>query len=114
MRAGPLRHRITIQQRGQVQDPETGEMIDDWADWPEPGAKHWARIEPLSARDFIAAQAAQSELTGRITMRYRDGLLPTMRILYRNKVYSIHGVLPDPDSGLEYLTLPVSEGVRES
>lgn len=47
-------------------------------------------------------------------MRYRDGLLPTMRILYRNKVYSIHGVLPDPDSGLEYLTLPVSEGVRES
>lgn len=114
MRAGPLRHRITIQQRSQLQDPETGEMITGWTDWPQPGAKHWARIEPLSARDFIAAQAVQSQVTGRIVLRYREGMLPTMRILYRNKIYSIHGVLPDADSGLEYLTLPVSEGVRDA
>lgn len=114
MQAGKLRHRIIIQQRAQVQDEDSGEMIDGWADWPRPGAKHWASIEPLSARDFIAARAVQSQVTGRIVLRHREGLVPTMRILYRNKIYSIHGVLPDPDSGLEYLTLPVSEGVRDA
>ncbi|SDS03375.1 phage head-tail adaptor, putative, SPP1 family [Halopseudomonas litoralis] len=109
MRNGPLRHRITLQQRVQVQDPVTGEVVPGWIDWARP----MARIEPLSARDFIAAKAAQSEVTGRIVIRYREGVLPTMRILYRGKVYSIHGVLPDTKSGREYLTLPVSEGVRD-
>lgn len=109
MRNGPLRHRITLQQRGLVQDPDSGEMIPGWTDW----AKVWARIDYLSARDLIAAQAAQSKITARIVMRYRPGVLPTMRILYRSKVYSIEGALPDNKSGLEYLTLPVSEGVKD-
>lgn len=113
MRNGPLRHRISLQQRAQIQDLESGEMINGWLDWPKPGAKHWARIEPLSARELIAAQAARSQITGRIVMRHREGVLPTMRAVYRGKVYSIHGVLPDTKSGLEYLTLPVSEGVRD-
>ena len=34
---------------------------------------------------------------------------PKMRVNYRGKDYSIAGILPDPDSGLEYVTLPLSE-----
>ncbi|WP_313135563.1 phage head closure protein [Stutzerimonas nitrititolerans] len=113
MRAGKLRHRIQLQQQVQVQDSETGAVALAWQDWPAPGRKLWASIEPLSARDFIAAQAAQSEVSARIVLRYRVGVLASMRALYRAKVYAIHGVLPDPDSGIEYLTLPVSEGVKD-
>lgn len=109
MRAGKLRHKVTIQARGEVQDPVSGEMVPGWTDF----APVWASIEPLSARDFIAAQANQSEITARIVIRYREGILPTMRILHRGKVYAIHGPLPDAHSGLEYLTLPVSEGVSD-
>ena len=36
-----------------------------------------------------------------------------MRVVHGGKVYNIHGVLPDMRSGLEYLTLPVSEGVSD-
>lgn len=36
-----------------------------------------------------------------------------MRITHRGKVYNIAGVLPDNMSGLEYITLPVSEGVND-
>jgi hypothetical protein len=32
--------------------------------------------------------------------------------VHRGKAYSILGVLPDEDSGIEHLTLMVSEGVR--
>lgn len=110
MRNGPLRHRISLQQLAVAQDPDSGEELPQaWVEW----AKPWARIEPLSARELIAAQAAHSEVSGRIVIRHRDGVVPTMRIVYRGKVYSIHGVLPDTKSGLEYLTLLVSEGVRD-
>lgn len=107
--AGKLRHKVTIQARGEVQDPVSGEMVPGWTDF----ASVWASIEPLSARDFIAAQANQSEITARIVIRYREGILPTMRILHRGRVYAIQGVLSDAESGLEYLTLPVSEGVSQ-
>lgn len=109
MRAGKLRHKVTIQAPGQTQDPVTGEMLAGWVDF----ASCWASVEPLSAREFIAAQAGQSEITARIVIRYRPGVLSTMRILHRGKVYNIHGPLPDMKSGLEYLTLPVSEGVSD-
>ena len=107
MRTGKLRHRITLQRPGLSQDPQTGEMVPGWQDV----ATVWASIEPLSAREFIAAQAGQSEVSARVVIRHRDDVDATMRALYRGKLYNIHGVLADPKSGLEYLTLPVSEGV---
>lgn len=109
MRAGKLRHRITIQKTGMTQDPVTGEMVTGWTEF----AKAWASVEPLSVKEFIASEAGQSEVTARITLRHRAGLDSTMRILHRGKVYNIQGVLADPKSGLEYITLPVSEGVND-
>ena len=109
MRNGQLRHRITIESKITEQDSEYGDqVIERWEVW----ARVMARVEPLSARDLVAAQGAKSQVTARILTRYREGLNATMRVVYRGTVYSIHGVLPDPKSGREYVTLPVSEGVR--
>lgn len=109
MRAGKLRHRVTLQKLIQAQNPVTGELTKQWVDLDSV----WASIEYLSGREFIAAQAVQSEVTARILIRYRSDVEPKMRIKYRDKLYNIHGVLPDLKSGLEYLTLPVSEGVND-
>lgn len=109
MRIGQLRHRVTIQRPGSTQDPNTGQMVPGWADV----ATVWASIEPLSAREFIAAQAGQSEVTARIKMRARDDIDAAMRIIHRDQVYNIHGVLPDPRSGRHWITLPVSGGLND-
>lgn len=111
MRAGKLRHRCIIERPTQQQDPNTGEMIKGW----EEVGKAWMAIEPLSARAFIAAQASQSEVTGQLVMRYRPGLQvdSSMRVRKGSTIYNIEGVLPDRDSGREYLTLPYSEGVND-
>ena len=111
MQAGRLRHRVDFQALGQVQDPDTGEMVPGWSTiWP----KVPASVEPLSARDMIAAQAAQSEATARVVIRYRAGVLPTLRIIHRGEIYDIKGpALPDPDSGLEYLTIVVAKGLND-
>jgi SPP1 family predicted phage head-tail adaptor len=109
MKAGKLRHKVQIQKKTAAQDNITGAVTYTWSKL----ADVWASIEPLSAREFIAAQAVQSKVSARITIRYRDDIDATMRILHGNKIYNIAGVLTDPKSGLEYITLPVSEGVNE-
>jgi len=110
MRAGDLRHRIQFQRLVVGVDPETQEPLPEtWVDV----ASVWAAIEPLSGREFIAAKAVQSEVVGRIIIRKRSDIKAAMRGLYRGQVYNIQGVLPDPKSGLDYLTLPYSEGVND-
>ena len=111
IQAGKLRHQIEIQHKVTPRDPMTGEFGEPAWDL---FAKVWAQVTPLSARDLIAAQAAQSEATARIVIRYRIGVLSTMRIVYRDEVYSIEGPpLEDPNSGREYLTILVSKGVKD-
>jgi SPP1 family predicted phage head-tail adaptor len=111
LKAGRLRHRVAIQSKANVQDPVTGEMVPTWTTVTGWGSVP-AAIEPLSAREFIAAQAVQSAVTARITLRYRAGLDASMRIVHNGTIYNIAGVLADPDSGLEYVTIPCSQGVN--
>ena len=110
--SGRLRHRIEIQEYAYLgRDGDTGEEIRDWRKYHS----CWASIEPLSAREFISAHATQSKVSARITIRIVDGINASMRILHVSRgvsrIYNIEGVLADKDSGLEYLTLPFSEGV---
>ncbi len=108
LEAGRLRHRVRIERIVSTQDPVTGAMTDTWTEV----AKVWAGVEPLSAREFVQSAAGQSEVTARITIRTRE-IFATDRITHRGVVYNIRGVLPDKDSGLEYITLPVGAGVNE-
>lgn len=107
--AGKLRHRVTIQRLIRYIDT-AGDTVEGWVEF----ATVWASVEPLSAREFIGSQAMQSQIAVRVTIRHLDGVLASMRLLHGAKVYVIEGVLPDKESGLEYLTLPCSQGVAES
>lgn len=88
MRAGRLDRRITIQARATGQD-EYGEPLTGWADV----ATVWARIDDLTGKQYLAAQAAQNAVQTRITIRYRPGMLPTMRVLHGADVFDIEAVL---------------------
>jgi SPP1 family predicted phage head-tail adaptor len=106
--AGRLRYKVEIQKPNTTQDPVTGEMVIVW----QKIASVWAAVEPASVANFIAAAAAQSEVKGQIVIRKRDDITPAMRFVHRGKAYRILGLLDDKESGLEYTTCPVSEGVR--
>ena len=110
--SGALRHRIAIQEQVEEQDSDTGEITHTWMTVSGMGNVP-AEIVPLSAKEFIAAQATQSEIVARIVIRYRDGIDATMRAVHNGTVYNIRGVLPDPRSGREWLTLPVSAGLSD-
>ena len=110
--SGVLRHRIAIQEQLEEQDSDTGEITHVWATVSGMGNVP-AEIVPLSAREFIAAQATQSEIVARIVIRYREGIDATMRAVHKGAVYNIRGVLADPRTGREWLTLPVSAGLTD-
>jgi SPP1 family predicted phage head-tail adaptor len=100
---------VTIQEKISTQDATSGAVVTVWADkWTSIPAS----VEFLSARDLVAAQSVHSAVKARISIRYRDDISSDMRIIYRGKFYNIEGLLPDKESGLEYITLPVSEGVN--
>jgi len=101
MQAGKLRHRVELKQVINEQDNQSGANIETW----QTLASVWASIEPLSARDFIAAQAAHNQISARAVIRYRPQITAGMRLIHSSAVYLIEGVLPDKQSGQEYLTL---------
>ena len=103
---GKLRHRVTLQRNDETQDTDTGAMLQAWVDV----ATVLASVEPLSGREFVAAQAVQSNVSVRIVVRYRAGITPAMRLIHAGQIHNIAGVLPDQDSGREYLTLMCGQG----
>lgn len=119
--AGRLRHRVRLERyvelldsNGNVlQDPATGEIPREWV----LVAEVWCEIAPISGREFIMSQSLQSQVSARLTIRYRDDVDATMRAVHRRRgrdvIYNIKAVLPDPDSGMAHLTLPCSEGTGQ-
>jgi len=108
MRAGTLRHRITIQERVITQDPTTGAAVERYK------TKHTgvpASIEPLNGREFLSAEQLRAEIRAKIMVRSGLDVLPTDRIKFQAKVYEVQAVLDDP-TFKRHQELMVSEGVR--
>lgn len=113
LQAGRLRHRVSLQYPEYTQDATTGENTLAWVE----AAHVWASIEPVSAREFVESQATQSQVSARIVIRSRPDVAASWRAVHyvnglQGKVYNIHGVLADRESGLEYQTLVCSAGVN--
>lgn len=107
--AGRLRHRVTLQGPVQSFDSNTGSTSVVW----DTLGTYWAAIEPVSVRDFVQSAAHQSKVTARITLRYGAPVTPDCRLVHNGTIYYIEGILPDADSGREYLTLAAYAGVNE-
>lgn len=92
MRAGTLRHRVTVEHNAQTRDAYGGVT----AAWTVFASSVPAAILPVSGREFFASEANQSEVSAKIVMRDLAGLLPTMRIVHDGNQYNIRAILPDP------------------
>jgi SPP1 family predicted phage head-tail adaptor len=107
--AAKLRHRVTFQSPTQAQDPSTGAVTVTWADWL---ANEPAEVVPISGKEFIQSGATQAGVDTRMTVRWRSGVEPTMRIVFDGQNYNIHAVLPDP-MNRRWLTIMCQRGVND-
>jgi SPP1 family predicted phage head-tail adaptor len=88
LKIGKLRHRIAIEQVTETQDTD-GSVIEIWSAY----ATVQASIEPLSGREYIAAQSIQADVTHRISLRYMPGITPKMRVNYSSRIFDILSVI---------------------
>lgn len=106
-----LRHRIRIE-RKTAERSSSGAMTEVWSTFADNVP---AEIKPMSARELLAAQAIRPEVTTWITIRWMQGIEPSMRVVHDDdggRVYQIDGVLPDPTLRRE-IRLMCSTGVNE-
>ncbi len=93
LQAGLLRHRVDIQEPTDGTDSYGG-VTQAWALL----STVWAQVEDLRGREFVSSEQLQSEVTTRITIRYRTDvtITPQMRAVEGTRTWEIVDVL-DPD-----------------
>ena len=105
MKAGDLRHRITIQQRTLTPDG-LGGHTETWSEL----ATVWAAVWPVSAKERIAGSQVQAETTHRVRIRYLEGVLPQMRILFGSRLFEIDSII-NTDERMFQIDLLCTEGL---
>ncbi|MDN3397692.1 phage head closure protein [Psychrobacter sp. APC 3426] len=110
VRAGQLRHRVTIEEYVKGGRDEDGHSLpSQWIEF----ATLWARITPLSSKDLMRAQSEQSEVTARMMVRYNTDIDTTMRVIWKGRVYAIDSDgLDDNEDGMTYTTFNLSSGIE--
>jgi SPP1 family predicted phage head-tail adaptor len=105
MQSGKLRYLVAIEQQSSAQDSfGGGEQL--WSTV----ALVYAGFETLNGRELFAAQKISADVTHKITIRYRAGIVATMRVNWtdttedRNRIFDILAPM-DPDQGRQMLTL---------
>lgn len=105
MKPGKLRHRITLQSKVTVKDPE-GIVTETWTDV----ATVWAAVEPIRGREYFQAAAVNAENTVRFRIRYRSGITPVMRVVYNGRTFNVQSVI-DVDERYREIQLMCQEVV---
>ena len=96
MRAGKLRHKLTIQNFTTTN--AYGTITKTWATF----ATAWGSIEPLKGKEFFESMKENSELTHRIRVRYTAGITTKMRISWNSRTFEIISVKDKDERDTEY------------
>lgn len=109
VKAGKLRHRVTIQQlvAGSPQKTPMGAPDKQWADV----ATLWADVRPLQGRALFLAQQALSKVNTEIEIRYYAGVTAAMRVKHGTTYYNIEAVI-DPEQRHIRLLLQCATGTN--
>lgn len=109
MRAGTLRHRLTIESPVESSDSMGGSTIT----WNAIGTV-WGALSPLSGRELLQAQGVQAETTHRAVMRYMWGVSAKCRIIFGSRVFRITAPPRDTDERHRELILDCIEVASEA
>lgn len=88
MRAGRLRHKITIEHSSEVRDGR-GETTKTWSTFATPRAG----IYPQSGGENFQLHQENNSVSHKIVTRYMAGITPDMRVSYNGRVFDIESVI---------------------
>lgn len=104
MNTGELNRRVTLQHNVTTTTPDGGissVLVDV--------ATVWAKVEPLSGREFVYARQIAQDIKYRVTVRYNPALiLDDMKIVYNSHTLDVQYVI-DVDDARRFLEYYCSE-----
>jgi len=110
VRAGDLRHKITIQKLTEASDGMGG-MTTTYSTFKKVRASIW----PIKGAEYLAARQTTSELTHKIRIRYLADLTPKHRIKWGTRYFDIEAIINPDERNIYYEmmcreTIPVKDG----
>ena len=87
MRAGALRHRITIQSNTDAYD-DYGDLSNTW----NAGDEIWASVNPISGKEEDLGSELVGVVTHFIKVRYKASVSVANRIVFDSRVFQIESV----------------------
>jgi SPP1 family predicted phage head-tail adaptor len=106
--AGDLTEQIVIQQRDGSRDA-SGQPAETWIDF----ATVRARVRPLRVRELLAATAERAPADVEITIRWLDGVTPSMRVQWDTRTFAIVAHPIDIDGAHHTLQILCSSITKE-
>lgn len=103
MRSGELRHRLMFKGPTNTADGMGG-ITKSWGS----AFTIWGSIDPLKGKEFYESQLINSEITGKIKVRYRDDIDPTMQVYFGDRTFKILSIINPGERNME-LNLMVKE-----
>ncbi len=105
-----------------AQNDSDGRLVEDWVPAFAVSNRMPVEITPMSVGERIESAAKQSKVTHRIRAQYRrefEVLAGNLRMTEARVggapvVYNIEGCVPDPDSGIDFVTLFASSGLSDA
>lgn len=84
MQSGKFVHLISIEQLTETQDPDTGNISDDWT--AVPGfARIFGEVLPDRAAEFFAGKQVQATRNALIRLYYQPGISEKMRVVHHKR-----------------------------
>lgn len=87
IRAGKLRHRMTVRAPTFTQDTQGG-IVESWSD----AGNVWGSIETLNGRELAWAGQSHSQATVQIVIRYFAGLTERHRLKFGTRIFGIESM----------------------
>lgn len=97
---GELRHRIIIQ-KFNTPTNDYGEIEVNNQDAWDDIATVRAAIYPISGKEFFAAETVNSEVSHKVKLRYIKDLTPSMRIKFKDRIFSIESIINFQEKNIE-------------
>lgn len=100
MKIGSLKYRIVLQKK-MITEDALKQQTEVWTDF----AYVWARIEPLSGREYFAAQQINSEISVRVTIRYLPGITTGTRVVFGGRIFDVLSVVNPEERNISLILM---------
>lgn len=101
-----LRHRLTFQSLVRTLDDQGG-AVESWVDY----ATRWGSMKDARGKEYLISQRIEPLYDHVVDVRWDDGIIETMRILFRARIFHIKSVERIDNERRFFMRLKVMENV---